>query len=1324
MFYLWTRAKIQGGKMKKFCSILFLVVFPLIAGEITKTVTFAREDLIFSKVNEYDVIELKGYPALIDPGKPRVPRAVQALLIPAGATPTTVEIVVEDWGDLPGSYNVFPAQPDVRLPMPGKIFTPEEYSADPKVYASENPYPEVKIRLSGVGSMSGYRIAHIEIFPVRFIPATGNLKFARRITYRLKYVEHQVTDIIATFQQREIFGAAVHHIVVNPEDVARFAPRVVRGTRPSLLPPDDYEYVVISEPPMDTVFQRLADWKTKKGIPATVVTVSWINSNYTGYDLREKIRNFIIDAQENWGTIYVLLGGSGDQRTSGQNIVPARLAWYCRVDDSWTDSIPSDLYYSDLDGTWDENGNHVWGERIDNIDMYADIYVGRASVYTVAMAQNFVSKVMTYEMNPPTDYIKKMLLPTAILWSSYDERPMQDSIARMTPAGWFDAKLYERHGTLSRQAMIDSLNMGYAMGHWVGHGNQHGIYKGGGPYLNSTDANNLINGDKQGIANSIGCMCGAWDLTPGGDCFAEHLVNRVGGGLIAAIMNSRYGYGAWIGYFVPGPSERIDTTFYANIFHANMYHCGQVHAVAKDVWVPYADSGGEHDMTRWCIYELNLFGDPELPLWTDIPQTLTVNYPASIPTGNQNVNITVTSSGSPVNNALVCLKKMDETYARGYTDAAGAVTLNVYPTSLGFMEITVTAKNHYPFEDSLLVQASNYAHISYLKCYISDPAPGGNNDGILNPDESVELPLWVKNWGQTQGNNIIGTLSSTDTFVTLFDTIKNFGNIPADDSAYTGADGYNLDVSPTCPDGHSIQFTLICKDDVDSTWTSHFNLSVYAPVLIFQEVNVQNDDNGNNMLEPGETAELVVTIENKGGATAENVTSTLISASSYITINDNAGYFGSIEPDSTGTNSGDPYNVTASNSTPYGVVIDFQVEVVSDFYVDTLEFGLLIGTPGADYATHDVGNCKLTVTRYGAIGFMNIDGSGEGFCYPITSGSCLYYGSFAAGTDVNYCVDRFYTGAGFEDTDWETSTNPDGKVRMYEPGSNDRDEYATACYLDAGHSSPKDLRCLQYSWAWDDAWANDFVIMKFSLINEGVQTLTDLYAAVFLDWDVSNYQYNQGASDTSRNLTWMYQYTPYVGVAILDPPREVAAANLAFIDHEVYVYQGNMSDDIKIQFMNGTIQYPSTNRPADWSVCNSAGPFTLDPGKSAVAAFAIIGGDDLDDLKANADTAYDRYWNWPGVEEQSSDVTISGVVFYPVISRGHSYTLRYGFTQKTPLNIKVYDITGRLVASHNYGERNGSGELKLHLKSLAQGVYFIKIEAGNTTKTTKIIWLR
>jgi len=700
--------------MKKFYAsviLLLLVSVPLFAGSITRTVTFSENDITFSKVNGYDVVELKGYPALINPGSPRIPRVVEPVLIPPGTKPVSVEILRQDVKNLPGFYNIIPAQADIPLPMPGKTFIPQEIAPDERVYKSDELYPQQEIKVSGYGTKNGFRIAHIEFYPLRYNPKQGRLQFTRSITYRVTYEYAKSISTVPTEKQKEIATTTIKGFVVNPQDITSFAPSVGKQGPSPLVPPGYYEYVIISESPIDTVFQRLADWKTKKGIPATVVTVSWINSNYTGYDLQEKVRNFVIDAYTNWGTIYVLLGGSGDYNSSGQNIVPTRKGWYTNVGGPDGDKLPADLYYSDLDGTWDSDGDHIYGELGDNVDMYADVYVGRASVYTVAMAQNFLYKAFTYEKNPPTGYIKKLMLPTGILWSSYEERPMQDSIARMTPAGWFDAKMYERTGNLSRPGMIDSMNVGYGMGHWEGHGNEVGIYYNGGStaYLTSGDADGLTNGDKEGIAISIACMCGGWDLVSSGqDCFAEHLVNRVGGGLLATMFNSRYGWGAYVGGYVPGPSERLDTTFYANIFQNNIYHLGDAHGLAKDAWVFYADSGQQYDMTRWCLYENTLFGDPEIPLWTDIPVTMVVTHNATIPMGTTAffVNVKENDNVTPIQNALVCLQGKTDTglYATGTTNASGDVSISVTASIPNdTMWVTVTAQNHYPYEGYAIV---------------------------------------------------------------------------------------------------------------------------------------------------------------------------------------------------------------------------------------------------------------------------------------------------------------------------------------------------------------------------------------------------------------------------------------------------------------------------------------------------------------------------------------------------------------------------------------------------------------------------------------------
>jgi hypothetical protein len=915
----------------------------MMAATMTMTARFSARDLVIAKDGAEDVVNLAGYPALVVPGAPRVPRVVQSVVIPAGAVPTGVELVAEEWTDLEGSFDIGPAQADARFPRAGETYVPPVVPRDAAIYGSAAAWPTWTFRLAGYGTMAGYRIAHVELLPVRYHPSTGRLQLATRLSYRLSY-EQQVEATVATAQQRDEFGAAVRALAANPRDVDRFAPRVSSYRSSTTLPPGHYEYVVVTESPMDTVFQRLVDWKAGRGRPGNVVRVSWINTNYTGYDLQEKIRNFIMDAYATWGTMYVLLGGQGDYQSTGQNIVPTRMANYGGNGDE-----PCDLYYAGLDGTWDRSGNHVYGELNDSADMYSDVYVGRAPVYNVAMAQNFVSKVIRYEQNPPTGFLKKMLLPTAILWSSYEERPMVESIARMTPAGWVDGRLYERTGTLSAQSVRDSINAGIGMSHWDGHGSESGIYMGSTPFFSSSDAQALTNGDKTGMAMSIACDCAAWDWVPNGDCLAEHMVNRVGGGFIASMMNTRYGYGAIGpgGGYVPGPSERLDTTYFSGVFDRGLYHTGEALGYSKACWAPYADSLYQYDMQRYCIYDLVLIGDPETPLWTDQPTAVVATHTGVVNVGNNIpyfVNV-ATVTAAPVCSALVTLQKGSEFTVSGRTDNGGNVTLYVSALTPGEIDMTVDARNHFVLFDTVMAIASS-RYVSYLRSTISDPGPGGNDDGILNPGEAVEVPLWVKNWGQQGATGVSGRLVTHDPNAHVGDSVKTFGSVGAGDSAWTGANGFNLSVDNGLANGYTVACSLICRDALDSVWVSFVNFRVGAPLVGYAAMSVRDSlgANPNDKLDPGETADLVVQVRNSGQGNAYNLRAVLRSTDARLTVPDSTADLGLVPHDSAAWNHGDHFVIHADGSIPMETPVVCSLDLYADAgYVGHAAFTLVVG---------------------------------------------------------------------------------------------------------------------------------------------------------------------------------------------------------------------------------------------------------------------------------------------------------------------------------------------------------------------------------------------
>ena len=200
-------------------------------------------------------------------------------------------------------------------------------------------------------------------------------------------------------------------------------------------------------------FDDLADWKTTKGVPAVTRTVSWIRSNYPGgCDTPERIRMFIEDAYTSWGTTYVLLGGDTD-------VIPVRFAKTTYYDG---EELPSDLYYSDLDGDWNDDGDDIFGEAFkgetdpgDSVDLYPDVFVGRAPVGSIVELETFIEKGQAYENSPVPFFTERNLYLAEVLfpydWEcgdpyddiSLDGRDLTEDMDLLIEPTWSRTKLYQ-----------------------------------------------------------------------------------------------------------------------------------------------------------------------------------------------------------------------------------------------------------------------------------------------------------------------------------------------------------------------------------------------------------------------------------------------------------------------------------------------------------------------------------------------------------------------------------------------------------------------------------------------------------------------------------------------------------------------------------------------------------------------------------------------------------------------------------------------------------------------------------------------------------------
>jgi len=368
-----------------------------------------------------------------------------------------------------------------------------------------------------------------------------------------------------------------------------------------------YEHVVVTADSMVGAFAPLGDYiENRMGLNDTVVAVDDICASFPGRDDAEKLRNFIRYAYQSWGTTHVLLAGDDDA-------VPVRYAWGRVWWAGITMMIPSDWYYACLDGDWDADGDDVFGEASDSVDLLPDVFVGRAPVSPVAL---FVQKTLSYSSDSTAPYLRNLLL------AAFD---IDDSTYGETTAELYDSlyvpealkpcsKVYDSHTGNHRDDMLAKLNEGqHIVVHWDhSNWNVYGCgWRNHGWTLSRNQLSGLTNGDRLSIIISSGCSTGQFDTL---DCIVEHALGAPNGGAVAAIGNTRYGlYGRDAGQ----NPQRTLTSLQTERVLATMLAPGRTSSLesfttAKASLAPLADT---REPDRWCMYTYTLFGEPCMPVW-------------------------------------------------------------------------------------------------------------------------------------------------------------------------------------------------------------------------------------------------------------------------------------------------------------------------------------------------------------------------------------------------------------------------------------------------------------------------------------------------------------------------------------------------------------------------------------------------------------------------------------------------------------------------------------------------------------------------------------
>lgn len=573
-----------------FAQVLFVLSLPVAGGSITRTLHFNPADISFQLYDIWTVAVMPGFEQRGISGTPLLPAIPEVFLLPDGAVNVAFSVTpIEETAIGLRGINIIPAS-ELRPFSAQTSVSPR--LPDPAVYGSESPWPQNSLIGSHTGTLSGIRVASCLIQPWVYIPATGSLSIINEMEVTVSWEEGIPCDL--TLEQRRIARSRINVLEGTADQVPPWDSPPMQG--------GDAQYLLICDDSYIETMNPLAAFHEQQGLSVETASIQEILATFPGNDDAEKLRNFIKNRFLEHGTIFVLLAGD-------ETLIPVRMIYtYC---EGYFDTATVDMYFADLDGTWDGSGDGEYGQPDDSLDLYADVLLGRALFATIDEAELFVQKNLTYQSSAPGGpWQTRAVLCGAVLFEDigYTADKGCDSIAVEFPPYWEVNKFYEELPGGGTTEHIPIISSGTAWNHYAGHGNERGIYWHKAPLgmmTNWVASDSIHNGDKAGIHTSIACHPAEYI---GQECCAEILLNNPDGGGVAVLFNTSYG---WEGHWPSlGASERMCIDLSRQVFGSQASSLGLAFATAKDLRIPFMAGG--YDRTFQSLLSWSAFMDPAL----------------------------------------------------------------------------------------------------------------------------------------------------------------------------------------------------------------------------------------------------------------------------------------------------------------------------------------------------------------------------------------------------------------------------------------------------------------------------------------------------------------------------------------------------------------------------------------------------------------------------------------------------------------------------------------------------------------------------------------
>lgn len=566
--------------MKFLISLSLLFSTAVFAKHLQHEITF--KNISIENIDGYQRIIVDNLNQSIKPFTPTLPFAITQITLPDNFKKIIeIKVVREQLEEIEGVDNL-----EMSQPLDGRATPLLSYSD----FNSQEDYP-AELSYHSVQIDNGQKLLIAKINPI-FITTDKRVFFARKMTVELTYQEDLNTG---NKSFNKIVANTLDYLIVSSASLIAYT----------------------GENSLHTFKKFLEE---NKNLKVEIVDIKDAIKIDPGVDDAQSLRNYLRQKHYQRGFKYLLLAGDSDQNNP---TIPIRMLFSSikGFDGRWrtiNGQIPSDFYYSCLDGTFNNDNDAFWGESNDgpnglDVDFMCELTVGRWSVDNSNQLTKIVAKtLMAYQMNSRTKktlMLGEELFSQLNLWGGdYMNHLIGGSndhniTTRGYDSSWQIDKLYdkdEKWSGSSAQKMINKND--YLIVNHLGHSNttyNMRLYNRSIKQYNNTNPFFLY---------TQGCYPGHFIEN---DSFIENLIyNQYG--IFAAVANSHYGLGPEDPEpnttVAPGTSQILHRFFTDRILNENYLHFGEAHRKSKEDILIYID----HPEARWVSWAATFFGDPAL----------------------------------------------------------------------------------------------------------------------------------------------------------------------------------------------------------------------------------------------------------------------------------------------------------------------------------------------------------------------------------------------------------------------------------------------------------------------------------------------------------------------------------------------------------------------------------------------------------------------------------------------------------------------------------------------------------------------------------------